>query len=59
MTDGILLRHAMVDRRLRYYDVIVLDEVHERRVVSDILLGVVKDLLLFRSDVRIYYECYT
>ena len=53
MTDGILLRHAMVDRRLRYYDVIVLDEVHERRVVSDILLGVVKDLLLFRSDVRI------
>ena len=53
VTDGILLRHAMVDRKLRDYDVIILDEVHERRVVSDILLGVVKDLLLVRSDVRV------
>ncbi|KAI6649526.1 Pre-mRNA-splicing factor ATP-dependent RNA helicase DHX15-like isoform X2 [Oopsacas minuta] len=53
VTDGILLRHAMTDNRLSSYDVIILDEVHERRLISDILLGVVKDVLLSRPDVRV------
>ena len=53
VTDGILLRHAITDRMLSGYDIIILDEVHERRVISDILLGVVKDLLVVRPDVRV------
>ncbi|KAI6653147.1 ATP-dependent RNA helicase Prp43 [Oopsacas minuta] len=43
----------MTDNRLSSYDVIILDKVHERRLISDILLGVVKDVLLSRPDVRV------
>ena len=44
VTDGILLLHAIVDRKLTYY---------ERRLGSDILLGVVKELMSVRPDIRI------
>ena len=53
VTDGILLRHAMVDNRLSCYDVIILDEVHERRLISDILLGVVKEILFSRLNIKV------
>ena len=53
VTDGILLRHAMVDKRLSCYDVIILDEIHERRLISDILLGVVKEVLFSRLDIKV------
>ena len=53
VTDGILLRHAMVDNRLSCYDVIILDEVHERRIISDILLGVVKEILYSRPNIKV------
>ncbi len=38
MTEGVLLRQAVSDRTLSQYDVIVLDEVHERHVSTDLLL---------------------
>ena len=53
VTDGILLRHALVDNRLSCYDVIILDEVHERRLISDILLGVVKEILFSRPNIKV------
>eukprot|EP00750_Incisomonas_marina_P014050 INCI17591.2.p1 GENE.INCI17591.2~~INCI17591.2.p1 ORF type:complete len:589 (-),score=102.17 INCI17591.2:682-2448(-) len=49
MTDGILLREAMSDPRLRRYSVVVVDEAHERTLHSDILFGILKDLLARRS----------
>jgi len=35
------------------YDVIVVDEVHERHINGDFLLGVLKCLLLTREDLKV------
>jgi ATP-dependent RNA helicase DHX37/DHR1 len=49
MTDGILLNELVSDALLRQYSVIVIDEAHERKVNTDILIAILARVVLARS----------
>ena len=53
MTDGILLAETAGDPRLLEYECLILDEVHERTLNIDFLLGYVKRLLEKRRNLRV------
>lgn len=53
MTDGILLAETQRDRFLNKYQVIIIDEAHERSLNIDFLLGYLKQLLPKRPDLKV------
>ncbi len=53
MTDGILLAETQKDRFLNRYEVIIIDEAHERSLNIDFLLGYLKQLLPKRPDLKL------
>lgn len=53
MTDGILLAETQSDRFLEAYDLIIVDEAHERSLNIDFLLGYLKRMLGKRRDLRL------
>ncbi len=53
MTDGILLAETQSDRFLDAYDLLIVDEAHERSLNIDFLLGYLRKILSRRKNLRL------
>ncbi|KAF9940764.1 DEAH-box ATP-dependent RNA helicase prp22 [Modicella reniformis] len=53
MTDGVLLREATMDPLLEKYDLLIIDEAHERTVETDVLFGLLKRTKAKRPNLKI------
>ncbi|KAJ3352173.1 DEAH-box ATP-dependent RNA helicase prp22 [Allomyces javanicus] len=53
VTDGVLLRELVDDGALSAYDVVIVDEAHERTVGTDLLLGLLKQCKRTRPDLKL------
>ncbi|WP_432695757.1 ATP-dependent RNA helicase HrpA [Marinobacterium sp. YM272] len=53
MTDGILLAETQHDRFLEQYEVLIIDEAHERSLNIDFLLGYIKRIVPRRPNLKV------
>lgn len=53
MTDGILLNEMMSDFLLWDYSVIIIDEAHERKLATDVLIGLLSRVIKIRANLAL------
>lgn len=53
MTDGVLLAETQSDRYLEQYDVLIIDEAHERSLNIDFLLGYLRRIQTKRPELKL------
>ena len=52
-TTGILLQRMQSDRTLKQFTHVILDEIHERDIMADIILVIIKEILPARPDLKV------
>lgn len=53
VTDGSLIMKIIADPLLSEYNVVIIDEAHERKIQIDLLLLILKQIMLKRADLRV------
>ncbi|CAL8147757.1 unnamed protein product [Orchesella dallaii] len=52
-TTGVVFKYLIDDPKLTKYSHVVVDEIHERDVLSDFLITILKDLVNLRPDLKV------